>query len=249
MSPCWAAAAGQRVHAAGPRLVSRDPVGTRSREVSGHPPAAEEDTKAMHCRDLIFPLSSAHPTGAGDLDAQLAKPGLLSAPGGCPETPSGRGASGTDEALHPTPKSVRRFGAAPPGCTAFLNVAISMTQFPDATSVAVVLLLPATVTALYSSSTCVWPLPSGLVNPAPGVMFATLLLQKPTISSWAKLVVAVPLFAAVPVPMADAVTSSGAAVSWLANSKAETLGLVGAALKLTVTALEPPPTMFLAKKI
>jgi hypothetical protein len=63
-----------------------------------------------------------------------------------------------------------------------------------------------------------------LLNPLPADVNTLLGLPAPTINSFAALVVADPLFAVVPLPVAAALTSSGFAVSSPLYSRTFTLG-------------------------
>src|SRR5262249_41081923 len=88
------------------------------------------------------------------------------------------------------------------------NVTICITQGPAEPSVAVALLLPAVVTTLSSAMS-----PSGEVmirevNPVPADAVVVATMFAPNISSLARLVVADPLLAAVPLPLAPEVTST-----------------------------------------
>jgi len=88
------------------------------------------------------------------------------------------------------------------------NVTICMTQGPEELKVAVALLLPAVVTTLSSAIS-----PSGEVmirevNPVPAEAVVVPTILAPNINSLARLVVADPLLAAVPLPVAPEVTST-----------------------------------------
>src|SRR5580700_6700593 len=91
---------------------------------------------------------------------------------------------------------------------AHLNVAICITQGPEPSSVAVALLLPAVVTTLSSAIS-----PSGDViirdvNPLPADSVVVATMSAPKINSFVLVVVAEPLFAAEPLPLAPALASS-----------------------------------------
>lgn len=84
-----------------------------------------------------------------------------------------------------------------------------------------------------------------LLNPLPAEVNTLLGLPAPTINSLAEVVVAAPLFAVVPLPMAAALTSRGFAESNPLYSSTFILGKLAVALNFTVTVLLPP-AMFLA---
>jgi hypothetical protein len=122
------------------------------------------------------------------------------------------------------------------------NVTICITQAPDDFNVAVELLLPVVVTILSSAISAsgrvmireVKPLPADAVDVA--TMFA------PKINSLAILVVAAPLLAAVPAPLAPAVTSTEFTPRY---SNIRISGNAAAWLNVTVTVFEPA-TIFAA---
>ena len=87
------------------------------------------------------------------------------------------------------------------------NVAICMTQGPDAFSVAAALLLPAVVTTLSSAISPFGVVMMREVNPVPAAVVRVATMSAPKISSLATVVVAVPLLAAALLPLAPAVTS------------------------------------------
>jgi hypothetical protein len=125
-------------------------------------------------------------------------------------------------------------GAAP---AAAANVAICMIQGPEPSSVAVALLLPAVVTTLSSAIS-----PSGDVmirdvNPLPAASVAVATMSAPKINSFALVVVAEPLFAAVLLPLAPALASSVVTPRY---SSIRTSGAAAAWLKVTVTVFDPP---------
>jgi hypothetical protein len=83
-----------------------------------------------------------------------------------------------------------------------------MTHGPEELNVAVALLLPAVVTALSSARS-----PSGLVmirrvDPVPAAAVVVATMFAPKINSFATVVVAAPLLALFPLPLAPAVTSN-----------------------------------------
>jgi len=122
------------------------------------------------------------------------------------------------------------------------NVAICITHGPNPVSVAVALLLPAPVTILSSAMS-----PFGVViirdvNPVPAAPFSVDTVFAPKISSFATVVVAAPLLAAVLFPVAPAVTSSVVTPRY---SNIRTSGYAAAWLNVTVTVL-PPPAIFAA---
>jgi hypothetical protein len=117
------------------------------------------------------------------------------------------------------------------------NVAICITHGPAPVSVAVALLLPAAVTTLSSAMS-----PFGLVRirvvyPLPAAPTSVDTVPAPKINSFALVVVAAPLFAAVLFPAAPAVTSNPV-TPWY--SKILTSGNDAAWLNVTVTVLLPP---------
>jgi hypothetical protein len=117
------------------------------------------------------------------------------------------------------------------------NVAICMTQGPAPVNVAVALLLPAVVTSLSSAIS-----PSGDVmirdvNPLPAAPVVVDTMFAPKTNSFALVVVAAPLFAAVLFPLAPAVTSRVVTPRY---SKIRTSGNAAAWLNVTVTVLFPP---------
>jgi hypothetical protein len=121
------------------------------------------------------------------------------------------------------------------------NVAICMTQGPEELNVAVALLLPAVVTISSSAIS-----PSGEVmmrdvNPLPAAPVVVNTMFAPKINSLALVVVAAPLFAAVPLPLAPAFASS-VVNPWY--SRIRMSGATAAWLNVTVTVLFPP-TMLL----
>src|SRR5262249_11645685 len=88
------------------------------------------------------------------------------------------------------------------------NATICMTHGPEEPRVAVALLLPAVVTTLSSAMS-----PSGEVmirevNPVPAEAVVVPTISAPNINSLARVVVADPLLAAVPLPLAPEVTST-----------------------------------------
>src|ERR1700758_2787293 len=118
-----------------------------------------------------------------------------------------------------------------------LNVIICMTQGPEEVNVDVALLLPAVVATLSSATS-----PSGEViirdgNPVPAALVNVDTMFAPKINSLALVVVADPLFAAVPLPLAPAVTST-AVTPWY--SRMRTSGYTAGWLNVTVTVLLPP---------
>jgi hypothetical protein len=122
------------------------------------------------------------------------------------------------------------------------KVAICMTHGPAAVNVAVALLLPAVVTTLSSAMS-----PSGEVmirdvNPLPAAAVPVATVFAPKINSLALVVVAEPLLAAVPLPLAPAFASSVVTPRY---SSMRTSGYAAAWLKVTVTVLLPP-AMFAA---
>jgi hypothetical protein len=117
------------------------------------------------------------------------------------------------------------------------NVAICMTHGPEPFNVAVALLLPAVVTSLSSAMS-----PSGDVmirdvNPLPAAPVNVDTMFAPKINSFALVVVAAPLFAAVLLPLAPAVTSKVVTPRY---SRTRTSGNAAAWLNVTVTVLFPP---------
>ena len=112
-----------------------------------------------------------------------------------------------------------------------------MTQGPEEVNVAVALLLPAVVTTLSSAMS-----PFGLVmircvNPLPAAPVDVATVFAPKINSLALVVVADPLFAAVPLPLAPAVTSTAVTPRY---SRMRTSGYTAGWLNVTVTVLLPP---------
>jgi hypothetical protein len=87
------------------------------------------------------------------------------------------------------------------------NVAICITQGPEPLSVAVALLLPAVVTTMSSARSLSGVVMIRAVNPLPAAAFPVPTVFAPKINSFALVVVAAPLFAAVLLPPAPAVTS------------------------------------------
>jgi hypothetical protein len=117
------------------------------------------------------------------------------------------------------------------------NVAICMTQAPEAVNVAVALLLPAAVTILSSARSWSGVVMIRDVNPLPAAAFPVATVFAPKINSLALVVVAAPLLAAALLPLAPAVTSS-AVTPWY--SRMRTSGNAAAVLNVTVTVLLPP---------
>ena len=112
-----------------------------------------------------------------------------------------------------------------------------MTQGPEEVNVAVALLLPAVVTISSSAMS-----PSGFVmirdvNPLPAALVVVATMFAPKINSLALVVVAAPLFAVVPLPLAPAVTST-VVTPWY--SRMRTSGYAAGWLNVTVTVLLPP---------
>jgi len=112
-----------------------------------------------------------------------------------------------------------------------------MTHGPEELNVAVALLLPAVVTALSSARS-----PSGLVmirrvNPVPAAAVVVATMFAPKINSFATVVVAAPLLALFPLPLAPAVTSNFVTLRY---SRMRTSGYPAAWLNVTVTVLLPP---------
>src|SRR4029077_11205488 len=99
---------------------------------------------------------------------------------------------------------------------------ICITQTPDV-SAAVALYLPELLTTR-SSEIPPNPLITRLLNPLPAPVNTLVGFPAPTISSLAEVVVAEPLFAVVPLPVAAALTSSGFAVSKPLYSSTFTFG-------------------------
>jgi hypothetical protein len=87
------------------------------------------------------------------------------------------------------------------------NVAICITQGPEPLSVAVALLLPAVVTIMSSARSLSGVVMIRAVNPLPAAPVVVATRSAPKINSFALVVVAAPLFAAVLLPLAPAVTS------------------------------------------
>src|SRR5258708_25326729 len=89
------------------------------------------------------------------------------------------------------------------------------------------------------------------VNPGPGLMPTESAMEKPKISSFGKVVVAVPLLTEVAVPMAAETTSRGAFILALEKSSwgiwREMVGAAGNFTGVGVGA--PPPIMVFALKI
>src|SRR5712692_3652791 len=122
------------------------------------------------------------------------------------------------------------------------NVTICMIHGPAEFSVAVALLLPATVTTLSSAMS-----PSGDVmirdvNPVPAAAVTVAIVFAPKINSLALVVVAAPLLAAVLFPTAPTFASSVVTPRY---SRMRTSGKAAAWLNVTVTVLLPP-AMFAA---
>jgi len=88
------------------------------------------------------------------------------------------------------------------------NVTICITHGPDAVNVAVALLLPVVVTIMSSARSPSGEVMMRAVNPLPTVAFPVDTVFAPKINSFALVVVAAPLFAAVLLPLAPAVTST-----------------------------------------
>jgi hypothetical protein len=122
------------------------------------------------------------------------------------------------------------------------NVAICMTQDPDEVNVAVALLLPAVVTTLSSAISPSGDVITRDVNPLPAARVSVATMFAPKINSFALVVVADPLFAAVPLPLAPAVTSSVVTPRY---SRILMSGATAPWLNVTVTVFAPP-TMFAA---
>ena len=116
-----------------------------------------------------------------------------------------------------------------------------MTQGPEDVNVAVALLLPAVVTTLSSAMSPSGDVITRVVNPLPAAAVPVYTMFAPKISSLALVVVAEPLFAAVPLPLAPAVTSNVVTPRY---SSMRTSGYAAAWLNVTVTVLLPP-TMLL----
>jgi hypothetical protein len=122
------------------------------------------------------------------------------------------------------------------------NVTICITHGPVDPNVAVALLLPATVTILSSARSLSGDVIIRDVKPVPAVRFVVATVFAPKINSFATVVVAAPLLAAVAVPLAPAVTSSVVTPRY---SKIRMSGNAAAWLNVTVTVFAPP-TMFAA---
>jgi hypothetical protein len=88
------------------------------------------------------------------------------------------------------------------------NVTICMIHGPEEVNVAVALLLPAVVTILSSARSLSGVVMMRDVNPLPAAPVSVATMPAPKINSLALVVVAAPLFAAVLLPLAPAVTSS-----------------------------------------
>jgi hypothetical protein len=117
------------------------------------------------------------------------------------------------------------------------NVAICMTQGPAPFSVDVALLLPAVVTTLSSARSLSGEVMIRAVNPLPAAPVSVDTMFAPKINSFALVVVAAPLFAAVLFPLAPAVTSSAVTPRY---SRIRISGNAAAWLNVTVTVLLPP---------
>jgi hypothetical protein len=122
------------------------------------------------------------------------------------------------------------------------NVTICITHGPVDTSVAVALLLPAVVTILSSARSLSGFVIIRDVNPVPADVLPVATVFAPKINSFATVVVAAPLLAAVVVPLAPAVTSSVVTPRY---SRIRMSGNAAAWLNVTVTVFAPP-TMFAA---
>jgi hypothetical protein len=88
------------------------------------------------------------------------------------------------------------------------KVTICMTQAPEELNVAVALLLPVVVTTLSSARSLSGEVMMRTVYPLPAPAFPVDTVFAPKINSFPTRVVAAPLLAAVPVPLAPAVTST-----------------------------------------
>src|SRR5262249_17872269 len=118
------------------------------------------------------------------------------------------------------------------------NVTICMIHGPAAVNVAVALLLPAVVTTLSSAIPPLGDVTTRDVNPLPAAPVSVATMFAPKINSLALVVVADPLFAAVLLPLAPAVTSSVVTPRY---SNMRISGNAAAWLNVTVTVLFPPP--------
>jgi len=117
------------------------------------------------------------------------------------------------------------------------NVAICITHGPDPVSVAVALLLPAVVTTLSSAMSPFGVVMIRDVYPLPADPTSVDTVPAPKMSSFALVVVAAPLFAAVLFPAAPAVTSRAVTPRY---SRILTSGYAAAWLNVTVTVFVPP---------
>src|SRR5580658_7887717 len=117
------------------------------------------------------------------------------------------------------------------------NVAICMTHAPESVNVAVALLLPAAVTILSSARSPSGDVMMREVKPLPVAPFSVATVLAPKINSFALVVVAAPLLAAVLLPLAPAVTSSAVTPLY---SRIRMSGYAAAWLNVTVTVLLPP---------
>jgi hypothetical protein len=123
------------------------------------------------------------------------------------------------------------------GPVAAENVTICMTHGPASVNVAVALLLPTVVTSLSSALSPFGVVMIRDVNPVPAAFVSVATVAAPKINSFALVVVAAPLFAAVLFPLAPDVTSSVVTPRY---SKIRTSGKAAAWLNVTVTVLFPP---------
>jgi hypothetical protein len=126
------------------------------------------------------------------------------------------------------------------GAVTAANVAICITHGPAELSVAVALLLPAAVTISSSAKSLSGEVMIREVNPVPAALVVVAIVAAPKISSLALVVVAAPLLALAPLPLAPAVTSSVVGPRY---SRIRTSGKVAAWLNVTVTVFAPA-TMF-----
>jgi hypothetical protein len=117
------------------------------------------------------------------------------------------------------------------------KVTICITHGPEDVSVAVAVLLPVVVTTLSSAISPSWEVITREVNPLPAAPVVVATMSAPKTNSLATVVVAAPLFAAVLLPLAPAVTSTAFTPSY---SRMRTSGNAAAWLNVTVTVLEPP---------
>src|ERR1035438_3861709 len=117
------------------------------------------------------------------------------------------------------------------------NVTICMTHGPEDVSVAVALLLPVALATLSSARSPSGEVITRDVNPFPAAPVVVATISAPKTNSLATVVVAAPLFAAVLLPLAPAVTSTAFTPRY---SRIRTSGDAAAWLNVTVTVFEPP---------